>query len=109
MSDPATLALQKKALVAALVDKHGVEQIWHFARLTDRQIREIVCHPRDKNGGIIWPEEEVKAEEKDEPPTLEEQLAKLDFLAAMLKMRPEKVAEAKEKLRARHVDPVESD
>jgi hypothetical protein len=68
-------------------------------RMTDRQKHEILLHKRDEHGGIVMPE---LPPEDEEPMTLEQQLIALDQMAVALRMHPQAIQEAKQKLKAKY-------
>jgi hypothetical protein len=71
-----------------------------FATWTDRQIRQICFHKRDKDGHIVPPSESVESTFK-EPATPEEELVTLDRLNAMFGGQLKGVEEGKAKIKAR--------
>lgn len=90
---------QMKAVVATLLD-HFHLTIDDYARLTDRQIVELYCHKRNKDGSIEADDGvAVKAPEREL--TLSEEIHQLDILAGIFNWPAQMVADAKAKLAAK--------
>ncbi len=79
---------------ATLIDKFHLRP-WEVAKLTDRQIHDLYYHPRNDDGTI----EPVEPLMQREPKTLNEAMIQFECVAQMLRMKPEQIAEQKQKLR----------
>lgn len=90
---------QNTAIAAMLWDKWAMGPD-KFATWTDRQIREICFHKRDKDGKIEIPEDPTF----DEPVTLESELALVRQLQAMFGGSLKGVEEAEAKIKAKMKD-----
>lgn len=97
-----------KTVVASLVEHFGLA-IAEVARLTDRQILEIYWHKRDKQGSILWPEDEVTAvaPEPEKPTTLARKLAQLEVVGRTLRIPETDLEKARAKLREKYGPPTE--
>lgn len=73
--------------------------------MTDRQIYEIILHKRNKDGAIELPEDVIPELPEDESEaTLESELQSLNQMAQGLRIPPQMVEQAVEKLKAKYAE-----
>ena len=86
-----------EAIVAALLGEPFRLRFAEIADLTDRQIYDLYCHPRNKEGQIDFQVGHFRAKDM----TADEELLAVKQLAAALGMSDAKIKELEEKARGR--------